>query len=201
MIGRINPWATMWTSPRSTIRIIVNVNPKYGVFYLAWIYALQTYLFLASYWSFGLTFSFYSILLVGIVLSPLIGWVWVYFTGWLLYLTGGWLGGQASMAHLRTAAAWSKLPSAISLLMWLILMIASTDLLFVNGVSGPSTLFINFILFILGMWSLVLLLLSVQEVQGFAMPRTLLNIFLAWFISWIISFLVFLVLRFAYISI
>ena len=201
MISGINPWVNMWTSPRSTIRTLVNVNPKYGVFYLAWIYVLQTYLFFASYWSFGLSFSFASILAAGVVLSPLIGWIWLYFTGWVLYLTGGWLGGKAPIAHLRAAAAWSKLPSAISLLMWLILMIAGTDLVFINGVSGPSTLFINFILFILGIWSLVLLVLAVREIQGFAAARALLNIFLAWMISWVASFLVFLTFRYFYINV
>jgi hypothetical protein len=201
MIGGINPWANMWTSPRSTIRTVVNINPKYGVLSLAWIYALQTYLFFASYWSFGLSFSFAAILVVGLVLSPLIGWVWIYFTGWVLYFTGAWLGGKAPMAHLRTAAAWSKIPSSISLLMWLILMIAGTDLVFINGVSGPSSLFIHFILFILGVWSLVLLILSVREVQGFSVPRTLLNIFLAWLIAWVVSFFLFLIFRYLYITV
>lgn len=201
MIGGINPWASMWTSPRSTIRSIVNVNPKYGVFYLAWIYALQTYFFLASYWSFGLSFSFYAILTVGILSSPVIGLIWVYIAGWILNFTGRCLGGQAPIAHLRTAVAWSKLPSSISLLMWLILMITSTELVFINGVSGPSTLFINFIFFILGIWSLVLLILSIQEVQGFTLPRTVLNVFFAWVVSWVVTFLVFFVFRFVYISI
>ena len=201
MIGGINPWASMWTSPRSTIRSIVNVNPKYGVFYIAWIYALHSYFFLASYWSFGLSFSFSSILLVGFLFSPVIGLIWVYIAGWVLYFTGRCLGGHAPVAHLRTAAAWSKLPSSISLLMWVILMISSTDLVFINGVSGPSTLFIHFILLILGIWSLVLLILSVQEVQGFTLSRTILNIFFAWLVSWVITFLSFFVLRFVYISI
>lgn len=201
MIGGINPWATMWTSPRSTIRSIVNMNPKYGVFYLAWIYALQSYLFLASYWSFGLSFSFATILLVGLLFSPLFGWIWLYFTGWVLHFTGRWLGGKAPRPHLRTAVAWAKLPSSISLLMWLILMIAGTDFAFVNGVTGPSTLFINFILFILGIWSIVLLILSLREVQGFSLSRALFNVLLLWIISWVISFCVFLIFRYFYITI
>ena len=201
MIGGINPWASMWTSPRSTIRTIVNVNPRYGVFFLASIYALQTYLFFASYWSVGLSFPFYSILLVGIVLSPLIGWVWLYFSAWILHFTGQWLGGSAPMSHLRTAVAWSKIPSSVSLLMWLILMIAGADMVFVNGVSGPSSLFINFIAFILGIWTVVLLILSVREVQGFSLLRTLANVVLASIINTLISFVVIFILRYIYITV
>ena len=201
MIGGINPWATMWTSPRSTIRNIVNVNPSYGVFYLAWIYALQAYFFFASYWSFGLSFSFFPILLAGLLLAPLMGWIWVYFTGWILHLTGRWLGGQASMSHLRAAAAWSKLPASISLAMWLILMITGRNFVFIHGVSGPSTLFIHFILFILSIWSFVLLILSVQEVQGFAILRSILNVIFAGLLSWMLSFLIFLISRYIYTQI
>ena len=201
MIGGINPWVVMWTSPRSTIRSIVNVNPKYGVFALAWIYALQTYFLLASYWSFGLSYSFYTILIIGIVFSPLIGWIWIYFTGWTLHLTGRWLKGSASMAHLRTAAAWSKLPSSIALAMWLILMIGGRDYAFINGVTGPSTLFINFILFVISIWNLVLLIRSGQEVQGFTPLRSISNVVLAGITEWIATFLVFLFFRFFYTSI
>jgi Yip1 domain len=201
MIGGINPWSAMWTSPRSTIRSIVNVNPGYGVFYLAWIYALQAYFFYASYWSFGLSFSFFPILLAGLVLAPFLGWVWVYFTGWILHLTGKWLSGQAPMAHLRAAAAWSRLPAAISLAMWLILMIGGRNFVFIHGVSGPSTLFINFILLILSVWSFVLLILSVQEVQGFSVLRSFLNVCLAGLISWVVSFLAFLLSRYVYLNV
>ncbi len=200
MIGGVNPWATMWTSPRSTVRAVVNVSPKYGVFCLAWIYALQNYLYFASYWSFGLSFSFFTILLIGVFGSPLIGLAWIYFTGWVYYVTGKWLGGAATQAHLRTAIAWSKIPASISLLMWLILMIAGAETIFINGVSGPSTLFLNFILFILGVWSLVLLIQSVREVQGFSLGKTLLNLIFAWIVSWVFVFFIFITLRFMYIN-
>jgi hypothetical protein len=80
------------------------------------------------------------------------------------------------------------------------LMIGGMNEVFVNGVSGPSSLFINFIVFILGIWSWVLLIQSVREVQGFSLLRTLLNFVFAWLISTVISFFIFFVFRYLYIS-
>lgn len=196
----MNPLMSMWVNPRPTIRAIVNSNPNYGVFYLSWIYALQCLLFLSSYWSFGLTFSFSTILIATLMVAPFFGWIWVHFSGWVLHFTGEWLGGNAPMAYLRAAAAWSKIPSVIALGMWIILMITNSQLAFINGVSGTSALFINFISFILGIWSIVLLIQSVREVQGFSALRATFNIFILWIISWIASFFFFLIFRYVYIS-
>ncbi len=196
MIGGLNPLLRMWTSPRPTVRAIVNVNPRFGVFYLAWGYALQSILFFVSYWSLGLSYPAFAILSVGLILSPLFGYIWLYFTGWVLHFTGGWLGGKAPMLHLRTALAWSKIPSVLLLFMWLLLMIADIDTAFVNGVAGTSSLFVTFITSILGIWSLVLLILSLQEVQRFSLARAIVNVILAGFISWILSALLFFVFRY-----
>lgn len=191
----------MWANPRSTIRALVNMRPKYGVFLLAWVYALQEYLFFASYWSFGLSFPFYAILGVGIVISPLLGFIWLYFTGWVYSFTGRWLGGKAPLSHLRAAVAWARLPSTISLLMWLILLIANSDTGFVHNVSGPSATFINFILTILSIWAFVLLIQSVREVQGFSVLRSLVNVVMAWVVSSVAAFFVFMLFRYLYITI
>src|SRR3989338_6201993 len=58
MIGGVNPWISMWTKPRFTLRSIINVDPKYGIYLLASIYVLQSSFFFASYWALGLSFSF-----------------------------------------------------------------------------------------------------------------------------------------------
>jgi hypothetical protein len=201
VVGGVNPWIGIWTSPRSTIRGIVNLNPRYGVFALSWIYAFHTYFFLVSYWALGISYSFYSLLLIGILSSALTGWIWIYCTGWILYFTGRWLGGEAPVAHARTAAAWSKIPFAISLFMWIILMVGGNDLIFVNGITGPSALFLHAIGFILSTWSLVLLFLSVQEIQGFSFSRTLANLLLFWIVSSVFWFFVFFIFHYLYITI
>ena len=198
MINGLNPWISMWTNPRATIRAIVNINPKFGVFYLALIYALKSNLFFSNYWSLGLSFPFYAIFLASVLLAPLFGMIWVYFAGWVLYFTGEWLGGKAPMAHLRAAVAWSKIPSFVSILMWLVLLIANAEITFIHVGSGPSSVFMSLISLILGIWSLVLLVQSVREVQGFSAGRSFINVMISWVISSIITFLIVLFVSYVY---
>src|SRR3990172_2246146 len=138
MTGRMNPWLNMWTQPRNTIRAILQTNPKYGIFYLAAIYALQNFFYFANYWSVGISVRFYVILITGIILSPFIGLIWLYFSAWVLYFTGKWLKGKAPMLHLRTAVAWAKIPTSINLLMWFVLLLAHPDYVFILDAGGPS---------------------------------------------------------------
>jgi hypothetical protein len=195
MFGGMNPWMNMWAQPRVTIRTIVTSRPSYGVLRLATIYALQNLLFSANYWSLGFQFPFTAILLVSILLAPIAGIIWVYFAGWIFSFTGSWLGGRAPMSHLRAALAWSKLPSCISLLMWFILIVSKAESAFIQDVNGPSLIFGDLILTILGIWSLVLLVQSIREIQGFSILRTIGNILLAALVSSVLSLLVFLASR------
>lgn len=195
----MNPWLSMWSQPKSTVRALVHSNAGYGVFYLASIFALQSFFFYANWWSLGLNTHFYTILLAGLILSPLIGFIWIYYLGYIFYFTGKWLGGSAPVSHLRTAIAWSKIPSSISLLMWIFLVLSSPTLVFIQDAGGPSSIFINFITLILSIWSLVLLIQGISELQEFSTLRSISNVLLSSFISTMILFLLFASLRFFFI--
>jgi len=193
------PWLTMWAKPKSTIREIVHSNPKQGVLILSAIYALDNFLFYANWWSLGISYPFYQILLVAAILSPIAGFIWLYFMGWILHFTGRWLKGQAPSSHLRAALAWSRIPFSISVFMWVILLAAHPDLTFVQDGGGPSSLFINFISLALGLWSLILLVQTLREVQGFTIRRALSNVVLSFIISFIIFFTLFNIIRYIYL--
>ena len=199
MMGRVNPWLSMWTQPRHTVRSLLQIHPKYGVFPLAAIYALQSLLYFANYWSLGISFRFYAILITAIVASPIVGAIWLYVSSWVFYCTGRWLSGKASAPQLRVAVAWSKIPTSINLLMWVALLIAHSDYVFILDAGGPSSLFINFITLILGVWSLVLLIQSIREVQYFSIARALVNVFLEWIFSSLLFFIAFAIFRYFYI--
>lgn len=201
MIGGLNPYMTMWAHPRNTIRAIITAKPKYGVFLLATVYALQSFFYFANYWSFGLSYTFYTILAVGAAFCPLIGLVWLYLTGWVLYFTGRIMGGRAPQLYLRTASAWSKIPSSAGLFMWFLLLVAHPEYVFIQNAGGPTALFISFITVILSIWSMVLLIQSVREVQGFSLLRSLINVVFAWLFFSVLLFFFFMVSRFVYISV
>ncbi len=196
-----NPWLSMWGRPTSTIRSIIHTDPKYGVFYLASLYALQDLLFFANWWSLGLSYPFYAILIASLILAPIIGMAWLYFAGWVFQFTGKWLGGKAPALHVRAALAWSYIPIAVSVVMWFVLLAAHADFVFILDAGGPSSLFINFITVILSIWSLVLLIQSIREIQGFTILRSLANVIVARFLSSFFLFFLFNIVRYFYMMV
>lgn len=180
MLGGINPWVSMWGEPRSTIRSIVSTNPRFGVIYLASIYFLQSFFYFFS--QLHLTTSIYSILILSVVLSPVFGMMWLYVTGAIFYWVGRLLKGKAPLSHVVAALAWSKIPMSISLLMWFILLVAGQGVELLYYPEGVRSVFIVLIASILTLWSWVLLIQSIREVQGFSLGRTLLSLFLVYLI-------------------
>jgi hypothetical protein len=181
-----NPWLSMWSHPRVTISVLVQTRPSYGVYSLATLYALQSFFFFFNWWSLGSSPYYTSTLILGILLSPLFGILWIYGLGFIYFLTGKWLKGKSSPSHIRTALAWSKIPYSISLGMWLILILMNPVDAFVHDSMAPSFVFINIIGLILETWALVLLIASIREVQHFSILRSIVNIALASFISAVI---------------
>ncbi|OGN64164.1 MAG: hypothetical protein A3E80_06005 [Chlamydiae bacterium RIFCSPHIGHO2_12_FULL_49_9] len=192
----LNPWLSMWSQPRSTIRAIVHINPSYGVIYLASMYALQGFLYFSNLWSAGLSLPLYAIVLSALVLSPLVGMAWIYMDAFVLGLTGRWLGGDAMPSHLRSVLAWSKIPFSINLLMWFILLGTNSEAAFILDGGEPSSLFINFITFVVSIWSFVLLTQSLREIQGFSISRSIANIALTKVVLFIFILLLFNLFRF-----
>jgi hypothetical protein len=200
MIAGMNPWLAMWSQPRNTIRAVVHNTPRYGVWYLAAIFALQDFFFYANWWSLGLSAHYYGLLLLGVVLSPLLGFIWLYFMGWVYGLTGRWCGGHAPALHLRAALAWSKIPTSLNILLWFVIIVLTPERAFIQDGGGPPSIFINFIYLILGTWSLILLIQSLRELQSFTILRSIANILLACLVSSSLSILGFLFLRWIYLG-
>ncbi|MBX7065725.1 MAG: YIP1 family protein [Parachlamydiales bacterium] len=195
MIAGLNPWITMWNQPRSTIRAIAFNRPTFGIYYLAIIYALQGFFFYANWWSLGVRTNYPFYLTLGIIVSPLIGILWLYLMGEFFYLSGRLLKGTATRRQLRAAVAWSALPFTITLAMWVMLLFWSPEYVFIQD-SGPhSSIFINFITLIAKIWSFILLIQSLRELQHFSTGKAILNVVGIWILSSVLFFVVFSVLR------
>jgi hypothetical protein len=199
LFSGLNPWIAMWSEPRTTIRVIVHNHSSYGIYYLAAMYALQSFFFYANWWSLGLIPHFQSILALAVAISPLLGTIWLYFTGGVYYLIGHALKGEASGRTLRAAIAWSTLPFTVSLLMWLSLFILEGSYVFIHEFMGPSSVFVNAILIIVSIWSFVLLVQSIREVQQFSLGRSILNVLLAYVFSFLFIIVFSTFLRYLYV--
>ena len=111
-----NPWISMWTSPRRTIRAIVDSNPKQGFFYIGAIVALQQYFSLFAILSLTFTKPVIIGFVVAVLLSPIIGCLWFFYNGAILFVCGKLLKGKANYLEVCSAYAWSQLPVLINLL-------------------------------------------------------------------------------------
>jgi hypothetical protein len=84
------------------------------------------------------------------------------------------------------ALAWSNLPLILSVAMWFILLASGSDTVFIQSAIGTSLVFVNLITFIVWIWSFILLIASIREVQGFSVLRAIVNVILSNIISFLI---------------
>jgi Yip1 domain len=200
-----NPYFTIWTRPRATIRGIVNTDRSYRVVPLAMIEGIAVAVKWAADLSAGDRFSLPVILTLVMVLGPIVGLLALYAAGWLLRLTGG-AGGRAKPGEIRAAMAWASVPSLVTLPIWIILigllgrrlftaemqsLDSSLKLLLVHAATGLLEL-------VLAIWSFVLILKCLAEIQGFSAWKALASTILSLLVLVVpISLLVlaFLVLR------
>ena len=183
----LNPWFSMWLHPRRTIRQIVDTNPEQLVLLLAAVGGIVQALANAESKSTGDKESLMSILLISLILGPIGGIVGLWVGGSLLHWTGGWIGGQAGSRRIRTALAWSQVPSIWSLLLWIpaILLFGAELFTKATPVIDASALLsglyfgFSFCSVVIGVWSFVVFLHSLGEVQGFSAWKALGNTMLA----------------------
>ncbi len=183
----LNPWFSMWLHPRQTIRQIVRSNPERLVLVLAAVGGIVQGLVNAESKSSGDKESLLSILLFSLILGPVGGIVGLWVGASLLHWTGGWIGGQADMRRIRTAIAWSQVPSIWSLFLWIPALLLFGHELFtaatpvIDGSTLLSSLYLGFSVCtaIIAVWGIVISLHALGEVQGFSAWTALLNGILA----------------------
>lgn len=197
----MNPWITIWTEPRATVRKMVATNPKRGFWLLATLYALALSFSTANFYSWGLSHSFSAIFFPLVVVSPITGAVWLSFQAWILRLTGKLFKGHAPIQSVRAALTWSRTPYLLELLMWVVLMILHAETVFIQHAIGAAAAFIVLISLIVNVWSLVLLVQLIREVQGFSLSRAISNVLVAWGFSFIIVTIIAMIGRYIYISV
>nr|WP_315022502.1 Yip1 family protein [uncultured Aminipila sp.] len=184
---KMNPWFSMWTKPSKTMRYIINDNPRKYIIPLAMIYGVLTALDKASLKSMGDTFSFWSILLIAIVGGSIGGICYVYLDAILLRWTGTWIGGKGSTEHIRAAITWGSIPYIIVSVLWIPELILYGEELFTTATPTiDASISLSMLLIALGMiefvfsiWSVIVGLKCLGEVQGFSAWKALGNSILA----------------------
>jgi hypothetical protein len=177
----LNPWFSIWTKPRATMRQILDTDPKRHVIVLGMAAAVATALDRASTKSLGDKYQLHLILGIPILLSPLTGLIYVYLYGALLRWTGKWIGGRGTAEGMRAAVAWPHVVTAWVLPLWVPQLLIYGRELFTTETpkidANPFPLLGLFVLELVATaWFIVVFLKCVGEAQGFSAWRSLGNV-------------------------
>jgi hypothetical protein len=184
---QLNPWLSIWTQPRATIRQIVDTDPTYLVVPLAALGGIGHALDRASMRNAGDTLPLAGILVLALVVGPLGGLLSVYVGGALIRLTGTWLGGVAQPQQMRAALAWGQVPSIWASLLWLPeLAIFGAEMFTSDTPRMDSQPVLGFLLLgfagmemVIGVWQIFVALKCIGEVHEFSAWRALGAVLLA----------------------
>jgi hypothetical protein len=192
---------TMWTSPRKTIRKVIETDPDSKLFILSLIYGLPMMFYYAQGSSLGQTSHLSTILLIALIGAVIVGYIGINIGSALLYFTGKWIGGKASFKQVRASVAYSNVTNIVSIAIWLILMAMFRSSVFMSDFPYASSLgdfaflmnTIFFVQLIVAVWSVVIFIASLSETQGFssfkAVINTLLPIGVMFVLLWILGLL------------
>lgn len=173
-----SPFTSIWTRPRETVRHLVQTDPTRHVVQLAMAGGVAQSISQAMDAGVGDTLELPAILALTFLLGSLFGLAAVYVGSVLIEWTGRWLGGQGSRLQLRTAIAWSHVPWAAFLFIAGLVFALIGKLPFVSeevmatlpvGAGDAVVLGIfAIVMIVVAIWSFVILLKGVAEVQGFS---------------------------------
>ncbi|MCF7806209.1 MAG: YIP1 family protein, partial [Simkaniaceae bacterium] len=124
-----------------------------------------------------------AIVLASIILAIPVGYILMSISSLFFFWTGKLFRGKARYIEVRAAVSWANVPSIVTIGTWIVLIIALGSRLFMAdrgqvepGFGLADVMFI--IQVIIAIWSTVILILGVAEVQGFSGWRALGNFIL-----------------------
>ncbi len=174
-----NPWVTIWSSPRATIRRIVFVNPRYQVISIA---ALSGALSaLEARWSqppppgSGAVAAWPIMVILSVIVWAILSIVWLYIMGALFKWAGAALGGTATYSEVRAALAWAQVPVIVALAIGILSILLGTGSPMVpfEAAQHGTSAGVSLLHAIFGIWSFILTLNCVGEVHRFSAWRAL----------------------------
>ena len=172
----LNPWISIWTKPRATIRQIVDTRPTYMVLPLAMLSGVAQVLDNASSRNLGDRAPLAAVIAAAVIIGPLSGLLTLFLFGALMRWTGSWLGGVATSQQIRAALAWGRLPGVCVLAIWIPLLVLFGNDVFSEDIeSRPdpamalgAIVVLGLAGLVLGIWQAVLVIKCLAEVHQFS---------------------------------
>lgn len=127
------------------------------------------------------------IFLLALIVAPIWGYIAFAIWSYVVAFTGKWLKGNGGFQQVRAAFAWSCVPLAVGDLLWILMMVFVGTSLFINPSADltfppAQSMLLLFLLLgkvVLSIWSLVIYLNALAEVQQFSVFRAIGNVIIA----------------------
>jgi hypothetical protein len=179
----LNPWLHIWTKPRQTIQYIRKKDSAQATFALAGVGGLMHVLDRLIGQAPGNQMGLPAILLIGLG-GAMAGFINMYVVSGILAWTGSWFNGHASRAEIRHAYAWSNVPLIPLVLFWFMLLAIYGPARLGDVESLSTSVLLLFVATGIGLyiWSIVIFLKSVSEIQQLSMPQTMASVLLPVFL-------------------
>jgi len=197
----MNPWLTIWTQPRATIAEIVRENPNRSIWWLSAIYGFSSILNSFQTALLGNKLNIAAIFLIAIVLCPIWGYISFSIWSWVVSFTGKLFKGAGTFKEIRAAYAWSCVPLIVNVLLWFLLAALFGRALFTEMketqtfTQAQVTLLFGILIIriAVAIWSIVIYLNALAEVQKYSVLRAIGNVIVAAVIVAIFFYLLLLI--------
>src|SRR3989442_3357291 len=177
----LDPWFSIWTRPRATLRQILDGDPRRSVYRLAALGGIAGALKVATESGPGETAPLAATLAVAVAGGALGGVLFLFLFSGLVRVAGRWLGGLGGTLEIRAALAWSYVPEIWGMILWLPRGVLLGEEMFQPvppGIEGnpPAALFFGLLVLaqtLVGFWGLVIGLKCIAEAHRFSAWRAL----------------------------
>jgi hypothetical protein len=176
----------IWTSPRAVFRFINFYKYQKHVTLLLILAGIARTFNRTLMKNAGDNLSIWGIILFSIIIGALFGWIIYYIYAALISCTGKWLNAKGSTNAILIVLSYALIPSIVAMLFLLPQLVLYGNEVFKlneNSSDGGITknIIVNgsfFLEAVLGIWTLVLCVIGIAEVQKLSIMKSILNLFL-----------------------
>jgi len=174
------------TSPREAFKFINNFKYEKHLYILLFLAGMVRTFDRASTKNMGDNYSIWTIITICVIFGGFFGWITYYIYSALISWTGSWMNGKGNTQSVLRVFAYAFFPS-IFILILLIPQIAiygnelfksDNDLYSLASMESIVLYVILFVEFALGIWSLILCVIGISEVQKLSIGKSILNLLL-----------------------
>jgi hypothetical protein len=198
----LNPWFSIWTKPRATIRQILNSKSEAYINTLAIAGGITSALDKASQKNYGDEYGLLSMFILAIFVGAISGLISLYIGSAIVHWTGKWIGGQGEYDEIKVSTAWANIPLIWGLLLWIPTWALlgresfSRNIIAFDYSGGLPiiAILLGIIAVILGIWTFIIQLKCLAEAQRFSAWAALGNTILAGLVVFVPIFLILLLI-------